>query len=233
MQNYSEWVEGQIKLANALASGSCGGTYADGAIILCTTISAMTSLMWIEKDKTDRKRFIEILVRFSQDVYDTTKVAIPIMAQDQQDCDLWHKKLKVSHKAFCYTGRDDKPETEIISLCGHLDVRECKKFVRKYSYACLLYEQVRCGFVHTYRPGAFATEGDVLASLFDRGNAGISYVNYLASEGMRKIFFPLGWVSEVVKNVAAGMDRECAHIGKSFPENLDLPVPTIWWIEGA
>lgn len=92
MFTYSSWIEEKNKLAHALASGSCGGTYADGAIILCTSIGAMASLMWIKTGRTDRKRFIEIVARFPRDGIDPTMISAPLIAQDT----CWKHKVAIS-----------------------------------------------------------------------------------------------------------------------------------------
>lgn len=112
-------------------------------------------------------------------------------------------------------------------------MRERKKFARKYSYACLLYEHIRCGFIHTYRPTDAATNDDALRAVFDAGGGKVTYVNYLQTKGMRKIYFPLEWIAMVAKNIAAGLDGESKRYNKNFGENLNLAVPSTWWIDGA
>jgi hypothetical protein len=231
MLTYSSWIDGQNKLAHSLASGACGGTYGDGAIVLCVSISAMASLRWIKKDRTDRRRFIEIVARSSQVGFDPTIVSAPLLAQENNS---WKPKLGVSDKAFYYTQDNDKSENDIIALCdAAMTMRERKKFARNYSYACLLYEHIRCGFIHTYRPTEAATNDDALRAVFDAGGAKVTYVNSLQATGMRKIYFPLEWVSMVAKNIAADLDTESNRHNKNFGENLDLAVPRTWWIDGA
>jgi hypothetical protein len=231
MLTYSSWIKEKSELAHTLAKGSCGGTYADGAIILCTSVSAMSSLMWIKKKGTDRKRFIEIVARFPQLGFDPTTVSAPLLSQDHHSL---KQTLAVSDKSFRYTGKDDKSETEIMNLLAtNMLPDDCKKLARKYSYACLLYEHIRCGFIHTYSTTESATSGDALREIFDSGAPTITYVNYLAAQRMRKIHFPLEWISEVAKNIAAGLDDECQRLCKRLGENLGLAVPATWWIDGA
>jgi hypothetical protein len=228
---YSSWIEEKSQLAHALAAGSCNGTYADGAIVLCTCISAMSSLMWVKKKGTDRSRFIEILARFPQPQFDPTIVSAPLLSQKHNPL---REKLAVSDMAFRYTGSTDKSEADVIKLCPtDMSLTERRKLARRYSYACLLYEHIRCGFIHTYSTTDSATSGDALRDIFDRGVPNITYVNYLAAQGMRKIYFPLEWISEVAKSAATGLDHECQRLGKFLGENLDLAVPSMWWIDGA
>ncbi|MGP0061619.1 MAG: hypothetical protein ACLPID_20305 [Beijerinckiaceae bacterium] len=231
MFTYSSWIEEKSKLAHALASGSCGGTYADGAIILCTSISAMASLMWPARARTDRKRFIEIVVKFPRNGFDATMISAPLLSQERRD--LQHK-LRVSDIAFRYTADNDKSENEVLSLCfASPSPIEDKKFVRRYSYACLLYEHVRCAFIHTYNPTDSATIGDSIRDVFEPGSSRITYVNYLAASGMRRIYFPLEWISEVAKNIAVALDGQCARLNRDLGERLDIAVPSAWWIDGA
>lgn len=232
MLTYTSWIEEKSELAHVLAKGSCGGTYADGAIILCTAISAMSSVMWVRKTGTDRKRFIEIVTKFPRPGFDPTTVSAPLLAQDKE-YNWLRQRLGISDKALRYTGANDKSEDEIIKLCATIIGADNKKIrFRKYSYACLLYEHIRCGFIHTYRPTESATSGDALDEIFDHGTSNVTYVNYLESQGMRKIYFPLDWISEVAKNVAAGLDDECQQHGKFLGDNLDLAIPGTWWIDG-
>jgi hypothetical protein len=231
MLTSTSWIEEKSELAHALAKGSCGGTYADGAIVLCTSISAMSSLMWVKKDGTDRKRFIEIIAKFPRPGFDPTTVSAPLLSQG---CNSLKQKLAVSDQPLRYTGDNDKSETEIINLCPtSMSPDNCKKLARKYSYACLLYEYIRCGFIHEYKTTDSATSGDAAREIFDSGAPRITYVNYLRAQGMRKIDFPLEWISAVAKNVAAGLDGERQKLGKRFGENLGLAVPGTWWIDGA
>jgi hypothetical protein len=229
---YSIWIENKNALAHTLANGCCGGAYADGAIILCTSISAMASLMWVRADRTDKKRFIEIVARFPKDGFRPTTVSAPLLAQED---DSLRQKLAVSDKAFRYDGSVDKSENEVVGLCStSMSPLDCRKFVRKYSYASLLYEHVRCGFIHTYKTTDSATSDDALRGIFGDGGTTITYVNgTVGAKMMRKIHFPLGWISRVAKAVALGLDIECERDSKVFGQNLDRVLPSTWWIDGA
>jgi hypothetical protein len=125
-------------------------------------------------------------------------------------------------------------ETDVINLCEPaMAMHDRRKFVRRYSYASLLYEHIRCGFIHTYRTTEAATSDDALRAVFDSSGAKITYVNSLHAAGMRKIYFPLKWIAGVTVNIAADLDSDSTRHNKNFGENLDLAVPTTWWIDGA
>jgi hypothetical protein len=224
-------MEEKTKLAHALASGACGGSYAEGAIILCTSISTMSSLMWIEKKHEDKRRFIELVTRFPQEKFDPTMVSVPLLSQGHNS---WEQKLGVSDLAICYTSDVDKTEKDVINLCSaQASLVDRRKCVRRYSYAFLLYKHVRCGFIHTYSTTGFAASDDPLKYMSGLENSKITYVNYLASEGLRKIYFPLEWISEVARNIAAGLDGECNRLKKDWGQNLNVAAPNTWWIDGA
>jgi len=151
-----------------------------------------------------------------------------------QDYNGFKQRLAISDKAFRYTETADKSENELIALCPtDMAPVNRRKLARKYSYANLLYEHIRCGFIHTYRPTRFATSDDALRGIFEQDPSRITYVNYLASEAARKIHFPLEWISGAAKNIAAGLDIEYARHGKVFGEALERPAPATWWLDGA
>lgn len=235
MDFYRTWAEERGRLARSLGQGDLGGSYADGAIILCAAISAMSSLLWEPTERTDRKRFIEIVARLCSGGPDTTRVSASLLAVEFPQLG---KHLGISEKSLYLTGGKDKTEAEAISICGTAGVSDCTRSVRRYSYASLLYEQVRCGFIHEYKPGKQATGADALRGIAGVRSNHISYVNSLTEENnlmvaRRLIHFPLEWISEVALAVATAMDGECSRQSKYPSDNLGLKVPTRWWSEGG
>lgn len=235
---YLSWVEDRIKLAHALAEGSHGGLYADGIIILCVSISMMSSLMWKRSKNQDKKRFIEMVTKFPSSSFDARTVSTPLLSLKPN----WNEKLKLSKEPIYYTEAQDRTEDDAMVLWSgpaSTTHNERRKSVRKCSSAAILYEQVRCGFIHTYGPGDHATYDDPIRAAFDAHGTKITYVNDLQSdkqgtvdERVRKIYFPVGWIAGVARNVANGLDNECALLNKRPGENLDLDVPHIWWVDG-
>ena len=231
---YRTWVEQKTDLAKALGKGALGGSYAEGAIILCATISAMSSLLWLPSKRTDGYRFTEIVTRFRPDGLDPTRVSAPLLAQEfprlRQD-------LRISTISFHLTEDADKSEAEALEICTTAGLPDRKKTIRRFSYASLLYQQVRCAFIHEYQPGTNATDGDALREIAGVGTSRISYVNRMPDTGSsahkRVIHFPLEWISAVAQAVASGMDRECAKQSKGISENLGLAIPNSWWSEGS
>lgn len=132
-------------------------------------------------------------------------------------------------------GGTDKSETEATAICKAANLQ-----IRKYySYANLLYEQIRCGFAHAYQAGNKATESDQLRGIAGVDPLQVSYVNRAPDTGNpadieqrvieRVIHFPLEWIIAVAESVAAGMDRERERHGKAIFENLGLEIQARWW----
>lgn len=151
MLTYASWIADRDRLARELSGSTSPWRYADGIIPLCVSINAMASSLWIEETRNDRNRFIELVARFGGgDGVDPTTVSRPLLAQSKP---AWRAAVPVSRINWALTGDDDLPETEIVPK--HPDPAKAddlkRKEIRKFSYASLLYSEIRCGFIHTYR----------------------------------------------------------------------------------
>ena len=226
---YSSWMQGKKEIAQALAQGECGGTYAEAAIILCAGISAMASFCWPRRDN-DKARFIEVIVTFCSKTIDPTIISVPLLADKSE---LWRRRLPITSKSYWLTVKHDLPEDRVASMCAGLSA-DLKKEIRQYSYAALLYKELRCNFMHEYRVGARASVSDAARSVFKVGATDISYVYPVEDPGVptqRRIHFPLDWIVEIAASVAKGIDNECKRQKKCVFE--DLKLKTIkWWIDG-
>jgi hypothetical protein len=224
--SYRSFVEQKIKTAQAIAAGCCGGTYAEGSLILCSIISAMSAIAW-PGDHIDKKRFVEIITRYPLEI-DPKKVSRPLLVQDGKVCNL---RIGISEKAFKLTEANDLNEEDVVKLCPDLKLAE----IRKYSYAHLLYEQIRCSYAHEYRIGQKASDHDSIRQKLNINESDISYVytNRDNPTSRQVIHFPLKWIASVAEGVARGLDIEPSKKGKIPFEELFLGVPTPWWLEGA
>jgi hypothetical protein len=226
--SYQSFVEQKIKTAQAIAMGCCDGTYAEGAIILCSIISAMSAIAWPDdkKHRIDRKRFVEIITRFPPSGIDPKKMSIPLLVQDGKAC---NSRLGIPKAAFYLTGANDLNETDVEKSCPGLSL--CK--IRKYSYANLLYEQIRCGYAHQYRTGHEASDHDSLRPIAKVKESVISYVNVNSDNTIyRFIHFPLHWIASVAEGIALGLDNESSKKGKMLFDDLCFEVPKPWWLDG-
>lgn len=217
------WIEDRISLARKLYDGECGGGYSDAAIILVSVVSGIASRTWTGKSK-DRKRFNEILVCFCPNNLYLTRISIPLLIQDlnKKNSPL-ATSLSEAFDSYCptriITGNEvDKGEAEILKVVPDLTIKE----IRGYSYANLLYQEVRSGLVHEYRP----TEK---ASIYPMAKASedISYVNTLNQDSgttCRKICFEYDWLEKVVEALRDSLDLVWQNAPRSDPSD--------WWIDG-
>ena len=227
--SYQLFVEQKIKIAQALDAGCCEGTYAEGALILCSIISAMSAIAWPDDKKhrgIDRKRFVEIITRFPPPGIDPKKVSGPLLVQDGKAC---NSRIGISKKNLRFSEANDLNEADVVNVCPGLSLSE----IRNYSYANLLYEQIRCGYAHQYMTGQKASDHDPLRQIFNPNKSGISYINGNRDNTMyRFIHFPLQWIASVAESVARGLDIELSRQGKKPFDDQCFEVPTKWWIEG-
>ena len=155
MENWrSSFTNMKRNIALRLASGERGGSYDDAVVILCAAIGALAAD--VRRGKTqDRKKYIEVLVAFAC-ALGTARISIPLLVaslrkqkQDSQADILENAFLNFGPTQVLTGDLVDKPEQEVVRLCPSLGLRE----IRRFSYANLLYKEIRCGYVHEYAPG--------------------------------------------------------------------------------
>jgi hypothetical protein len=216
-----DWVEKKTDTALRLCAGECGGSYAEGVIILSAAISAMAAEAW-PGSGINKMRFVEFIKDYCDATLNPTRISVPLLIgrlhNDNKiiEADALRKKFMDYQKTRVLTGRDvDRTEAEILSLCPGLSHKE----IRRFSYSGVFYEEVRSGFVHEYRPGKKADSWAIAATKEDE----ISYGNWM-NDPDRHIHFPVHWMAKVAKSSAEVADRNAS--------NFPLTRPTMWWLEG-
>jgi hypothetical protein len=111
----------------------------------------------------------------------------------------------------------DKNESEIQAACGNLSL----KCLRRSSYADLLYREVRSSYTHEGKTGHVAESWSMTALATH-----VSYVNW-SIPPLRRIHFPIEWMSELAKGAAEAVDQMIPSI--SSPQ---IERPRKWWLEG-
>ena len=211
--------------AQRLNDGECGAGYYEASSILVNVLSALSSIAWPVEDKTTRKRFVETLIRFSDSAYRITNVSIPLFA----DAFIEDSAPERKNAAVALRPSDAPPVGIIIRTGNDIDIDSdqlvlrypcfTKPEVRKFSYADLLYGEVRCGLVHAY------SLGKAVPFSLTKRNVLVSYVNSSDPETPSKmIHFHFNAMLSLVKGIAENLAREKA---------LPLNAPAQWWIEGA
>lgn len=173
----SQWVERKVGIARQLHNGGCGAGYAEAVMVLCAAISALAAEVWPGTGK-DRARFVQLLVECSPKELDATRLSIPLLVGGLAQSSLKAEAASVQDRFLRFdpsrvlTGEEvDQHENEIRSLYPTLSA----KFLRRFSYANLLYEEVRSAYVHEYSPGGRADSW----SMTSKEGASISYVNWV------------------------------------------------------
>ena len=224
------WVTKKCKIANNLARGEAGGSYSEAAILVCTVLSALAAEVWPGRG-SDRARFVELLVRLGSSPSSPMIISVPLFvqhlettsAENSKDCaTIVVKKFLAFQSSRVLTGSEvDKMECELESICPTL----MPATIRKFSYANLLYEQVRSSYAHEYRPGDKADSWPMTAS---KGQCA-SYVNRLLGPGIPKterlIHFHIAWLTTLAVDLAGAIDA----ISDTVPHQK----PKSWWIHGA
>lgn len=217
----ADWTKGKRDVALHLASGQSGGSYGEAVIILCAAISALAGEVWPGLGK-DRARFAEALREFAPSNFNTTRISIPLLVGYLRKQGRAPEKANLE-KAFLdhdpsrvLTGDEvDKSEGDIIRVCPSLGQKE----IRGYSYGNLLYEEIRSGYAHEYRPGKRANSW-AMTSL---RTTPVSYVNWV-NDPDRHIHFHVSWIADVAVAVAEAVDAVDATLPRTDPPR--------WWING-
>ncbi len=216
-----EWTEKKVQLANRLHNGECGGTYAESVLILCGVLSGISADIWPDK-RNDRKRFVELLVRYTSPSSCVTRVSIPLLIGYYRNIGKSDLSASLKDKLMAYdvtrvlAGNDvDKNINEISKDFPEADI----KTLKKHSYANLLYEEIRSGYAHEYMPG---TRSDSWGMGSGRVDSDISYVNRV-SEPDRLIYFSISWLSLLVREVVE-------HLAK-LDEKPIFKNYSNWWYE--
>jgi hypothetical protein len=155
-----EWVSEKCKIASALARGEAGGSYSVAVILVCAVLNALAAEVWPGRS-IDKARFVELLVRLGPSADEPKTISVPLLVRRlDTECpanaEILRKKFLDFSKTRVVTGLEvDKTEDELISLCPALT----PTVIRKYSYAHLLYEEVRSSYAHEYRAGGKADSG--------------------------------------------------------------------------
>jgi len=211
----TDWVERKIGIAERLSRNECGGSYSEAVLILCAVISALAADAWPGKG-IDRVRFIELLVSLTPQ---TKIVSVPFLIWQLRKGKRHVYEKRLRRKFLPLTGseivtaRVDREVREILSICPRLRDAD----LRRFSYATLLYEELRSPMSHEYKPG----EKTSSFPMTDAVDCPVSYVNWIHDRD-RHIYFHIPWLVGLAREAGRRADAEC----KNYP----LTQPARWWV---
>jgi len=204
-----QFLKGRLDIAKALSS-NIPKTYADVVLIITTVLSACASLRWPGQG-IDKKRFIELLVQHSPEDFHTSWVSIPALI-NQGVIREEETRYKGGNSTRVFCGEEiDLPINEANVQYPKVP----KEQLRKYCYASLIYEWLRCGYAHEYRPYESVTHFPASCE-----EVRVSYIGRLIGENLiRMVSFYPDYLMSIAEYHISILVSE-----KSSP-------PTTWWIE--
>ncbi len=217
-----EWSNTKIELALRLNTGDCGGSYAEAVIILCNVLSSIAADVWPGQNQ-DKKRFVELLVKYASTSLSCQRISVPLLVGtvrsngDIQLANRIKRDLMPLSDTRVITGNDvDKTIDELRVAYPSIGAKRLKR----NSYACILYEEVRSGYVHEYRPGKRSDSFTTISPV--RQNSSISYINRRNKQD-RLIYFNVLWLASLVGEIVDTVSKSD-------------PLPTfntysLWWLE--
>lgn len=207
----------KLEIANKLFLGEIGGGYFEAMLIISSILSATASILWPGVG-IDKKRFIELLVKYNTTQFDLTRISIPILNESRNltkyQEDVLLKKYNTTSYSKILTS-DDIDVDEITAVDKLPELK--KKILRKYSYANLFYTELRSSIVHEYR-----TSGLTSSYPMTKKKDIISYSNNLKYP-FRRIVFHFDEIKSITENIAYNV----AEIFSVTP--IERPA---WWIDG-
>lgn len=216
-----QWMSSKVTLATRLAAGELGAGYPEAIIILSSAVSAIAAEMW-PGSGIDRKRFVEAMRLHSDPALSASRISIPMLVghlrragtAGAHDCVRSHF-MKDVFPTQVLTGENvDREDAAIVAACPELSL----KSVREFSYANVLYREVRSAFIHEYQSGDKAD----MWTMAEDADLAISYGNWMGDPD-RHIHFPVAWFCSAALSIAAAADEVV----------VPLSQPALWWVDGA
>lgn len=221
-----EWSQSKIDLASRLSFGECGGSYAEAVIIICNVLSAISADIWPGRN-IDKKRFVELLFKYSNSTESCETISVPLLVAtilesgDINLADRLKRELLPFSDTRIITGNDcDKTISDLNANYPEIEIA----ILKKHSYSCVLYEDIRSGYAHEYRPGGRADSWPMSSN---RDKCLVSYINRLTDTGIvnRLIHFNVSWLTRLAGEVVDNLVKE-------------EPLPTSagyssWWLKAT
>lgn len=214
------WVAERCATAIAIGNGAAGGGYAEAIILLSSVASALAAEVWPGAG-IDRARFVELFIRFPDTASEFSKISVPLLIQDLERTDRraaeeLAQALGFQHGTKVLTGVDiDRTEAEILDLAAAAP----RDRIRRFSYASVLYGELRSSYVHEYKIGSNAGAWPMTS----KTDQLVSYVNRLAGPLviLKLIHFHLNTLEKCIVSAARALDAV----------SVPCTPPEEWWVK--
>ncbi len=220
-----EWLNRRVRNANSLLDTFKGEGLPDALILLCCTLSALADRRW-PGERFDKKRYIELLVRFTDVSPGMGLVSIPLLNRRLEKA--FPEEASILSKCYfppnagqiVIWNEIDRAEHEIHAVIPQLPLKE----IRRASYASVIYEQFRSSLVHQYSLSSEISEFPMSSRLNEP-----HYVNVFAGVGIvrKMLYLPYAFIRKVVES-AGEKNSESWEKAITWTE----PRPPKWWIDG-
>lgn len=221
-----EWATVKCGMVRRLLEEDQGDfTYAEATILLTAMLSALSAEAWPGKQSLNRVRFVELMVRLGKHQDLSAHVSVPLVIHHLEDIgrqDLataLGRHFGVPRSALVVDGSQcDAPLLKVAGVVPQVDI----KVLRKFSYANLLYGEVRTAYAHDYGAGEKAASRAMVRGL----TSGVSYVNRIDDDSpyqmRRLIHFHVEWILDLVLDLSQALDQAAT---------VPLMAPAVWWLD--
>ena len=205
-----QFLQQRLELVKTLSTMS-DAHYSDQVLIITAVLSACAALRW-PGNRIDRKRYIELLAKHSEPDNHSTWVSIPALINNGTILAKDTPCGKPGHSSRIF--RDHEIDLEITDAAKKYPQVSVND-LRKFCYASLIYEWLRCGYSHQY--WAHPNSTYVPPS---RCKARVSYITRTSSNGITKmVHFHIDYLLRLAEDQVSKMTL------------MANPKPIIWWVD--
>jgi len=208
------FLENRMRLVRQLLVSHPEVAYADLVLILTAVLSACAAIRWPsqKKERIDKRRFVELLVTASPLEARAGFLSVPALLTSgliTEAQTLWGEPGQSSRIL-----RGEEIDSDVDSSALAFP-SVSKKDLKQHSYACCIYEWLRCGYAHEYCAPEWVTQVPP-----KRENAQVSYIGRITSSGIvRMVCFHLDYLIDLAD-----------HHVRVLPDHA-IARPTKWWLD--
>jgi hypothetical protein len=191
-------------------------------------MSAAAAVLWPKKNRTDRKRFVELWARYADSSLLPNHVSVPLLIESlrekgRDDVAEVLRLLRQNHLEripefddMIVSGSQVDMPVDVVTTQAGLSLVD----VREFTYGNIFYRYFRSAYVHEYKVG---THGDG-ARMTELRNA-VLYEGGWSEPPYRRISLHINWIIAIVKTI-------CSNLANDWPRR-PLALPDPWWVDGG